>query len=95
MSAVIAPPKEKKSKSKSKDKSSKRKEKEKQTSISNHLVDSGDEEFDERNATNDGLVPPGAVLLDNVLDVDEFDYERLKNDDDLELCVIRIPNGVC
>ena len=40
--------------------------------------------------------PPGAVLIDTANDgnVDEFDWDELKNNEDLELWVMRIPNTV-
>lgn len=99
MSAVVSTSKEKKSKTKEKSTKDKRKEK-KQNSIPDQISDSSDSDSEPVNGqtpatSNNSHVPPGAILLDNVLSAEEFDYDRLKDDDDLELCVIRLPNGVC
>ena len=39
--------------------------------------------------------PPGAVLLEpEDVDADEFDWDKINDDDDLELCLIRVPDSV-
>jgi len=38
--------------------------------------------------------PPGSVLLTEVVESEVFDYDALKEDDDLELWVIRVPDGI-
>ena len=38
--------------------------------------------------------PQGAVPVDLDVDTGEFDWDALKDDDDLELWVIRVPQGV-
>lgn len=39
--------------------------------------------------------PRGMVELDASRVDDEFDWDALKNDEDKELCLFRIPDGVC
>ena len=39
--------------------------------------------------------PQGSVLLTEFIESPEFDYDTLKNDEDLELWVIRVPENVC
>ncbi|KAL5490666.1 hypothetical protein ACEPAI_5500 [Sanghuangporus weigelae] len=44
---------------------------------------------------NDALAPPGYVRLTDVLDAEEFDWDSLKEgNDDLELVVLRVPEGI-
>jgi hypothetical protein len=38
--------------------------------------------------------PPGAVLVDHEVDVGEFEWDNVEDDDDVELWLIRIPDGV-
>lgn len=40
--------------------------------------------------------PPGAILIEEDVDADagEFDWDKINDDDDLELCLIRIPESV-
>jgi hypothetical protein len=38
--------------------------------------------------------PQGVVLLDRVIDSGEFDWDAVNNNDDLELWLIRVPDGV-
>ena len=38
--------------------------------------------------------PPDAVLVDHDVDAEEFDWDAVKNDEDLELWLIRVPDGV-
>ncbi|KAH8100291.1 DNA-directed RNA polymerase I subunit RPA34.5-domain-containing protein [Cristinia sonorae] len=38
--------------------------------------------------------PKGAVLANHDVDPEEFDYDALKGDDNLELWIIRVPKGV-
>lgn len=38
--------------------------------------------------------PPGRFLLEDSFDAAEFDWDNVKNNEDLELVVIRVPNGV-
>ncbi|KAF8162749.1 hypothetical protein B0H34DRAFT_692810 [Crassisporium funariophilum] len=39
--------------------------------------------------------PPGAVLIEEEnMDAGEFDWDRINDDDDLELCLIRVPDSV-
>lgn len=40
--------------------------------------------------------PPGVVLVEEDVDVDagEFDWDAINNDDDLDLCLIRVPESV-
>ena len=46
-------------------------------------------------APNESLVPLGSVLLTEVIDGDDFDYDKLQGNEDLELWVVRVPDGVC
>lgn len=39
--------------------------------------------------------PPGRFLLEDSSDAGEFDWDNVNNNEDLELVVIRVPNGVC
>lgn len=44
---------------------------------------------------NSAYKPPnGSVLLNHNVDSREFDWDEVKNNDDLELWLIRIPDGV-
>lgn len=38
--------------------------------------------------------PKGSVLLEHEADAGEFDWDSVKNDDDTELWLIRVPDGV-
>lgn len=38
--------------------------------------------------------PPGRFLLEDSFDAGEFDWDNVNNNEDLELVVIRVPNGV-
>ncbi|KAF6758224.1 hypothetical protein DFP72DRAFT_888419 [Ephemerocybe angulata] len=38
--------------------------------------------------------PPGRVLLEDTFDAGDFDWDNVKNNEDLELVVIRVPDGV-
>ncbi|EMD34327.1 hypothetical protein CERSUDRAFT_107531 [Gelatoporia subvermispora B] len=38
--------------------------------------------------------PPGSVLLNHAEDFGEFDWDKVKEDDNLELWLIRVPEGV-
>ena len=40
--------------------------------------------------------PPGSVLIeeDDDADAGEFDWDKINDDDDLELCLIRVPDSV-
>lgn len=38
--------------------------------------------------------PKGAVLANHDVDAEEFDYDALKGDENLELWLIRVPNAV-
>ena len=70
----------------------KKKKKDKAKPISKELVD----EMPVDDADGSSYRPPeGAKLLTDFLEDDHFDYDRLKNDDDLELVLIRVPEGVC
>lgn len=92
MSAIALPtntPKSSQKKSSAKDKD---KGKQKTQTLSNTYVDDTDDEEPQAEAA---LVPPGAIPLSDLLDAKEFDYDELKDNDDLELCIIRIPDGVC
>lgn len=92
MSAIALPtntPKSSQKKSSTKDKG---KGKQKTQTLSNTYVDDTDDE--EQTDTAAALVPPGAVPLSDLLNAKEFDYDELKDNDDLELCIIRLPDGV-
>ncbi len=39
-------------------------------------------------------VPPGATLINTSKEADEFDWDTLESNEDLELWVIRVPEGV-
>ena len=43
---------------------------------------------------NEALAPPGYIRLTDVLDSEEFDWDAVKNNDDLELVVLRVPEAV-
>lgn len=77
-------------KDKSKDKK-KKKDKGKSKAISNEFVeDSGVDE-----PPSEAYKPPeGTTLLQNYLETEEFDYDTLKDNDDLELWAIRVPEAV-
>lgn len=77
-------------KDKSKDKK-KKKDKGKAKAISNEFVeDSGVDE-----PPSKAYRPPeGSTLLQNYLETEEFDYDTLKDNDDLELWAIRVPEAV-
>lgn len=38
--------------------------------------------------------PTGSVLLKHDVDNEEFDWDAVKDDDDLEIWVMRVPDGV-
>jgi hypothetical protein len=38
--------------------------------------------------------PPGSVLVDDLGDAGDFDWDSLNANDDLELCLIRVPDAV-
>lgn len=38
--------------------------------------------------------PPGSTLLEEHADAGEFDWDKINDDDDLELCLIRVPDSV-
>lgn len=77
-------------KDKSKDKK-KKKDKGNGKAISNEFVeDSGVDE-----PPSKAYKPPeGTTLLQNYLDTEDFDYDTLKDNDDLELWAIRVPEAV-
>jgi hypothetical protein len=50
---------------------------------------------DERTNPNWDYVPPeGTILLDHDVDSGEFDWDAVKNNEDVELWLIRVPEGV-
>ncbi|KAL5528878.1 hypothetical protein ACEPAG_4852 [Sanghuangporus baumii] len=54
---------------------------------------SSDEEVED--GRNGVLAPPGYVRLTDIWDAEEFDWDSLKEDnDDLELVVLRVPEGI-
>ncbi|KLO19636.1 hypothetical protein SCHPADRAFT_935136 [Schizopora paradoxa] len=85
MSASLESRKEKKKDKK--EKKEKRKEKETGYQKANDPV-----EEEGRNTTC--RPPPGSVLLLDTIDSETFDYDALKEDDDLELWIIRVPDGI-
>lgn len=38
--------------------------------------------------------PPGSTLLEEDADAGEFDWDKINDDEDLELCLIRVPDSV-
>ena len=76
-----------------KKKSEKGKEKERGKFRSNSIVEDSEDEI-EPGEGNAYQPPNGAVLLKTYIDTDDFDYDTLKDNDDLELWVIRVPEGV-
>lgn len=38
--------------------------------------------------------PPGYTLLEEDVDAGEFDWDKINDDEDLELCLIRVPDSV-
>ena len=42
----------------------------------------------------DYVPPKGAVLVDHDVDCGNFDWDEVKNNDDLELWLVRVPAGV-
>ena len=56
----------------------------------------GDLSSEEENGddVNEALAPPGYIRLTDVLDSEEFDWDAVKNNDDLELVVLRVPEAV-
>ncbi len=50
------------------------------------------------NARNEGTLtykpPPGAVLANHLVDPGDFDWDALEGNEDLELWVVRVPEGV-
>ncbi len=75
-----------------KDKKDKRREKEAEaaTSVYQKATDLAAEE---RRGTA-YRPPPGSILLSDAIESEVFDYDTLKEDDDLELWIIRVPDGV-
>ena len=76
-----------KQKKKSKDKS-KKKLKSSDVIITEHGKDEG------TNPHWDYVPPEGTILLDHDVDSGEFDWDAVKNDEDVELWLLRIPDGV-
>ncbi len=77
-----------------KDKKDKRREKEAEaaTSVYQKATDLAAEE---RRGTA-YRPPPGSILLSDAIESEVFDYDTLKEDDDLELWIIRVPRrGAC
>ncbi|KAI5118318.1 hypothetical protein M0805_006602 [Coniferiporia weirii] len=78
----------------------KQKEKSKDTgkgkgkALSNVYIDDSDSDEQTESQSTTRLVPAGSVLLENVMDSGEFDYDALEGNDDLELCVVRVPDGI-
>ncbi|EJD06224.1 uncharacterized protein FOMMEDRAFT_166471 [Fomitiporia mediterranea MF3/22] len=85
----------------------KRKEKETEKSKaikSKALIDDSDLESDDveevevapepETESSSSLVPPGSTRLTTLLDGDDFDYDTLEGNDDLELWVLRVPEGI-
>jgi hypothetical protein len=44
--------------------------------------------------TNPYVPPEGTILLEHDVDSGEFDWDAVKNEDDIELWLVRVPEGV-
>jgi hypothetical protein len=73
----------------------KQKKKSKDKSKKNPKVTITEHGKDERTNPDWDYVPPeGTILLDHDVDSGEFDWDAVKNDEDVELWLIRLPEGV-
>lgn len=73
---------------KTKKKDSKKKTKSSTAVVPEHGKDEG------TNPDWDYVPPEGTILLDHNVDSAEFDWDTVKNDEDVELWLVRVPEGV-
>lgn len=88
LSPSASPVPEKRTKPKNKSKDKPKKQSESKATVVEHGKNEG------TNPDWDYVPPEGTILLDHDVDSGEYDWDAVKNDDDIELWLIRVPDGV-
>lgn len=70
------------------------KKQKKKTKILKPIVPANDGKNEGTNPEWDYVPPEGMVLLDHTVDSGDFDWDAVRDDDDLELWLVRVPDSV-